>query len=38
VAQNACGNLAGFRHAALSSLPPEATTTYNLILVGGPFP
>lgn len=37
-AQNSCGNLAGFNHAALSSLPAEATTTYNLILKGGPFP
>jgi guanyl-specific ribonuclease Sa len=37
-AQNACGNLAGFSHSALSSLPKEATTTYNLIKAGGPFP
>ncbi|WP_326955338.1 ribonuclease domain-containing protein [Amycolatopsis sp. NBC_01286] len=37
-AQNQCGNLAGFTHKALSSLPAEATTTYNLIQKGGPFP
>ena len=37
-AQNACGNLSGFSHSALSSLPKEATTTYNLIKAGGPFP
>lgn len=37
-AQNACGNLAGFTHNALSSLPAEATTTYHLIESGGPFP
>ncbi|WP_410642012.1 ribonuclease domain-containing protein [Amycolatopsis sp. lyj-346] len=38
VAQNACGNLAGFSHTTLSALPPEATTTYNLIQTDGPFP
>jgi len=38
VEQNACGNLAGFSHTALSALPAEATTTYNLIQKGGPFP
>jgi guanyl-specific ribonuclease Sa len=37
-AQNQCGDLAGFTHKALSSLPAEATTTYNLIQKGGPFP
>ncbi|MBB4685445.1 ribonuclease domain-containing protein [Amycolatopsis jiangsuensis] len=36
--QNSCGDLAGFEHAALSSLPAEATDTYQLILKGGPFP
>ncbi len=38
VAQNACGNLSGFSHTTLSALPAEATTTYNLIKKGGPFP
>ena len=38
VAQNSCGNLSGFSHTTLSALPPEATTTYNLIQKGGPFP
>jgi guanyl-specific ribonuclease Sa len=38
VQQNACGNLAGFGHVTLASLPKEATTTYNLIKSGGPFP
>ncbi|WP_290053959.1 ribonuclease domain-containing protein [Amycolatopsis solani] len=38
VAQNSCGDLSGFTHKALSSLPAEATTTYNLIQKGGPFP
>ncbi|MFG1641933.1 ribonuclease domain-containing protein [Amycolatopsis sp. NPDC049252] len=37
-AQNRCGDLAGFTHKALSSLPAEATTTYDLIQKGGPFP
>jgi len=37
-AQNACGNLSGFSHTTLSALPAEATTTYNLIQQGGPFP
>jgi len=37
-AQNACGNLSGFSHTTLSALPAEATTTYNLIQKGGPFP
>jgi guanyl-specific ribonuclease Sa len=37
-AQNACGNLSGFSHTTLSALPPEATTTYNLIQTDGPFP
>ncbi|MCU1686433.1 MAG: ribonuclease [Amycolatopsis sp.] len=37
-AQNSCGDVSGFNHAALSSLPAQATTTYNLILQGGPFP
>ena len=36
--QNSCGDLSGFTHTALSSLPAEATTTYNLIQKGGPFP
>ncbi|MEV6904507.1 ribonuclease domain-containing protein [Amycolatopsis sp. NPDC051372] len=38
VLQNSCGNLSGFSHTSLSSLPAEATTTYNLIQKGGPFP
>ncbi|WP_329057614.1 ribonuclease domain-containing protein [Amycolatopsis sp. NBC_01480] len=38
VLQNSCGDLSGFTHTALSSLPAEATTTYNLIQSGGPFP
>ncbi|WP_037311451.1 ribonuclease domain-containing protein [Amycolatopsis orientalis] len=38
VQQNPCGDLTGFKHSALSSLPAEATTTYNLIKKGGPFP
>ncbi|MDT7797691.1 MAG: hypothetical protein QOI78_1124 [Actinomycetota bacterium] len=37
-AQNQCGDLSGFTHKALSSLPAEATTTYDLIQKGGPFP
>ncbi len=38
VQQNPCGDLAGFKHNSLSSLPAEATTTYNLIQKGGPYP
>jgi guanyl-specific ribonuclease Sa len=38
VQQNACGDLTGFSRVALSSLPKEATTTYDLIQTGGPFP
>ncbi|MFI5609390.1 ribonuclease domain-containing protein [Amycolatopsis sp. NPDC051903] len=38
VLQNSCGNLSGFSHTTLSALPAEATTTYNLIQQGGPFP
>jgi guanyl-specific ribonuclease Sa len=37
-AQNSCGDLSGFTHVKLSSLPAEATTTYNLIQTDGPFP
>ena len=37
-AANACGNLSGYSHTTLSALPAEATTTYNLIQQGGPFP
>lgn len=37
-AQNACGNLSGYSHTTLSALPPEATTTYDLIQTDGPFP
>ncbi|SFW91535.1 ribonuclease domain-containing protein [Amycolatopsis australiensis] len=37
-AQNACGNLSGFTHTTLPALPAEATTTYDLIQQGGPFP
>lgn len=38
VAQNQCGDLSGYTHTKLSALPPQATTTYNLIQQGGPFP
>jgi guanyl-specific ribonuclease Sa len=38
VEQNGCGDLTGFTHTTLGALPPEATTTYNLIQKGGPFP
>jgi guanyl-specific ribonuclease Sa len=38
IQQNACGNLTGYTPVALSSLPKEATTTYNLIQSGGPYP
>ncbi|SDX53053.1 Guanyl-specific ribonuclease Sa [Amycolatopsis xylanica] len=38
IEQNACGDLAGFTRAALSSLPKEATDTYKLIQTNGPFP
>jgi guanyl-specific ribonuclease Sa len=38
IQQNACGDLTGFSRVALSSLPKEATTTYNLIQTNGPFP
>ncbi|RSM63316.1 ribonuclease [Amycolatopsis sp. WAC 01376] len=38
IQQNPCGDLTGFKHVSLSSLPAEATTTYNLIQKGGPFP
>ncbi|RJQ85336.1 ribonuclease [Amycolatopsis panacis] len=37
-AQNSCGDLSGFKHVALSSLPAQATDTYQLILKGGPYP
>jgi ribonuclease T1 len=33
-----CGDTSGFDVVALSSLPPEATDTVNLIQQGGPFP
>ncbi|WP_414944989.1 ribonuclease domain-containing protein [Amycolatopsis sp. cmx-11-32] len=38
IQQNPCGDLTGFKHSSLSSLPAEATTTYNLIQKGGPYP
>lgn len=38
IQQNPCGDLTGFKHVSLSSLPAEATTTYDLIQKGGPFP
>jgi ribonuclease T1 len=38
VAQADCGDTSGFQVDALSSLPPEATDTYNLIQQGGPYP
>ncbi|TNC22449.1 ribonuclease [Amycolatopsis alkalitolerans] len=37
-AQASCGDTSGFTVAALSSLPPEATDTYDLIQKGGPYP
>lgn len=37
-AQAVCGDVSDFRVVALSSLPPQATDTYELILAGGPFP
>lgn len=33
-----CGDTSGFQTVKLSSLPPEATDTVNLIKQGGPFP
>lgn len=33
-----CGDTSGFEVVPLSSLPPEATDTANLIEQGGPFP
>ncbi|KAA2253586.1 ribonuclease [Solihabitans fulvus] len=36
--QASCGDTSGFSTSALSSLPPEATDTVNLIQQGGPFP
>lgn len=36
--QASCGDTAGFQTEPLSSLPPEATDTVNLIQSGGPFP
>ncbi|MBV9846723.1 MAG: ribonuclease [Kutzneria sp.] len=38
VVQAPCGDTSGFAKVALSSLPPEATDTVNLIKSGGPFP
>ncbi|EMD25499.1 ribonuclease domain-containing protein [Amycolatopsis azurea] len=38
IQQNPCGDLTGFKHTSLSSLPAEATTTYDLIQKGGPYP
>jgi ribonuclease T1 len=38
VASATCGDTSGFSQVALSSLPPEATDTYNLIQTNGPFP
>jgi guanyl-specific ribonuclease Sa len=34
----ACGDTSGFKQTPLSTLPPEATDTYNLIQQGGPYP
>ncbi|GAA4530310.1 hypothetical protein GCM10023192_18580 [Amycolatopsis samaneae] len=36
--QNKCGDLSGYKHVKLSSLPKQATDTYKLIQSGGPFP
>ncbi|APU17129.1 MULTISPECIES: ribonuclease domain-containing protein [Actinoalloteichus] len=33
-----CGDTSGFAQVDLSSLPPEATVTAELIQAGGPFP
>lgn len=33
-----CGDTSGFQTVGLSTLPPEATDTVNLILAGGPYP
>ncbi|WP_020671180.1 ribonuclease domain-containing protein [Amycolatopsis nigrescens] len=33
-----CGDTSGFEQTPLSTLPKEATDTYNLIKQGGPFP
>ncbi|WP_236794127.1 ribonuclease domain-containing protein [Amycolatopsis sp. GM8] len=38
VTQAECGDTSGFTVDALSSLPPEATDTYDLIQQGGPYP
>ncbi|MTD55355.1 ribonuclease domain-containing protein [Amycolatopsis pithecellobii] len=38
VAQAECGDTSGFTVVALSSLPPEATDTYDEIQQGGPYP
>jgi ribonuclease T1 len=35
---SSCGDTSGFDRVALSSLPPEASDTYELIQSGGPFP
>ncbi|MFJ8819134.1 ribonuclease domain-containing protein [Amycolatopsis thermoflava] len=37
-AQAECGDTSGFTVVALSSLPAEATDTYELIQQGGPYP
>ncbi|WP_156754240.1 ribonuclease domain-containing protein [Actinokineospora pegani] len=37
-AQPDCGDTAGYNEVSLSSLPAQATDTYNLIQTGGPFP
>lgn len=36
--QASCGDTSGFQTVPLSSLPPQATDTVNLIKQGGPFP
>ncbi|MFI6032129.1 ribonuclease domain-containing protein [Amycolatopsis magusensis] len=36
--QAECGDTSGFDEAALGSLPPEASETYDLIQQGGPYP
>ncbi|TDD83088.1 ribonuclease [Saccharopolyspora karakumensis] len=38
VAQAECGDTTGFDQVPLSSLPPEAAETVELIKAGGPFP
>ncbi|MQA09462.1 MAG: ribonuclease [Pseudonocardiaceae bacterium] len=38
ITQAECGDTSGFDQVALSSLPPEASDTVDLIKAGGPYP